>query len=355
VPTNGGAPRGPFALVLQGGGALGAYELGAAERIYGGAGAANGHRATRTSFAPVVISGVSIGAISAALLGRPKGGDPVAALRTFWQEVAVPGSFLPPCTQKLASLFGNAHFFLPRTDYFDFAAWTSFYDTRPLRETLETLVDVDRLGRRGEKPRLIISATDIGTGRINYFDSDQDSLTLDHIVASGSLPPAFPMTMIDGTAYWDGGLFDNTPLGPVLDAMAAAPGGGADACIIVVNLFPNSGAVPRTMPEVGTRMLNLMFANRTEEDLKLLKRFNEVADLLQRLQRELPRDSPIRASKELSTLLARKYLAVPNIIEVTRRPQAEEADGIDFSPEGIEARAADGRREADRALGAHGL
>jgi len=341
------APAGPFALVLQGGGALGAYELGAARRVYAGADKAK-------PFTPDVIAGVSIGAISAALLARPKHGDPLAALEAFWREVALIGWPFPPIVTKFAAVFGNPHFFMPRTDYFDFANWTSLYDNAPLRRTIDKLVDMRALADPAARPRLILSATDIGGGQIEYFDSASKNapLSLEHIMASASLPPFFPMTRIDNRTYWDGGLFDNTPLGPVLDALNELP--GEERCVIVVNLFPNAAPVPFNMREVGRRMLNLLFANRTRQDLKLLKRFNEVAALVWALEQSLPAGSSI-AREELDVLRRRGYIRVPHVIEITRQSSADESEAYDFSREGIEARADQGWRGADEALAAHGL
>ena len=348
-------PAGPFALVLQGGGALGAYELGAMRRLYAGPGAGKTKPPAGPVFEPEVVAGVSIGAITAVLLARPKGGNPLAALEAFWREVAVADWLLPPGFGSFASIFGNQHFFVPRTDYLALPGWTSLYDTGPLRGTLEALVDIEALATTGARPRLIVSATNIESGGIEYFDSDgkEGPLSLDHILASGSLPPSFPMTKIGESTYWDGGLFDNTPLGPVIDALPDGPGN--DRAIIVVNLFPNSAEIPSSMLAVGRRMLNLMFANRTKEDLKLMQRFNEEADLIELLDRTLPQNSPIRRDAAFKGVLKQGYSRVPNIIEITRQTPAGGSDAFNFSPEGIQACAAEGCRDADTQLGAFGL
>lgn len=128
------------ALVLQGGGALGAYELGVARVLY------------NPLHTPDLIAGVSIGAITAALLARPKNGNPFAALEAFWQRVALPADFLLPAFRPYASLFGDRGFFRPRLDLFAFPFWTSFYDTDPLRATLTDLVDLDALADRSARP-----------------------------------------------------------------------------------------------------------------------------------------------------------------------------------------------------------
>src|ERR1700674_3293131 len=229
------------AVVLRGRGAPGAYELGAARALY-----------EDDDLAPDVIAGVSIGAIAAVLLARPaRGLKPLEALEAFWQKVAVPALVLPPPLRQSASVLGNPNFFVPRLDYFALPTWTNIYDTAPLRHTLEQLVDLDALADRNAAPELLVSATDVEEGQIKYFYSREHGLSLDHIVASGSLPPSFPMTVIDGKSYWDGGLFDNTPLGAVLKGLDRAV--GVDRTIYVVNLFPNKAPIPRSMLEVTER------------------------------------------------------------------------------------------------------
>lgn len=328
------------ALVLQGGGALGAYELGAARRLY-----------EDDTFAPDVIAGVSIGAITAVLLARPaRGMKPLEALEAFWQKVAVPGLVLPPPLRQYASVLGNPNFFVPRLDYFSLPTWTNIYDTAPLRHTLAHLVDLDALADQNASPGLLVSATDVEAGQIEYFYSRERRLSLDHIVASGSLPPSFPMTVIDGKSYWDGGLFDNTPLGAVLDRLD--PEVGVERAIYVVNLFPNKAAIPCTMLEVTARTQNLQFANRTAEDVKMLHRIDEVADLMQALE-HLQEGNPLKDSPAYQAVAKRGYVRVPQIISITRPEQIGGLDASDFSPETIRQRAAEGYAQTKQALENH--
>jgi predicted acylesterase/phospholipase RssA len=326
------------ALVLQGGGALGAYELGAARRLY-----------RDEAFAPELIAGVSIGAITAALLARPaRGLKPIQALEAFWDEVAVSDWFVPFLLRPYLSAFGNRHFFVPRTDVADMLNWTSLYDTSPLKRTLAGLLDLEALADPKAQPGLLVSATDVAAGEIAYFFSGEKGLCVDHILASGSLPPSFPMTVVGGTAYWDGGLFDNTPLGAVLDQMSK---GGGDRTIYVVNLFPNKAPLPQTMAEVAERMLNLQFVNRTHQDLSLMRRFDEVARLVERLE-DLGADNPLKGDDAYKAILKRAYVRAPTVVEITRPQQAGEFDGMDFSPEGIKARSDEGYAQTDRELAA---
>jgi NTE family protein len=323
------------ALVLQGGGALGAYELGAARALY-----------ENDQFAPDLIAGVSIGAITAALLARPaRGLKPLQALEAFWERVAMSGSFLP--ASVLATVFGNPRFFVPRHDYFSFASWTYLYDTNPLRQTLSELVDLAALTDRNARPGLLVSATDVEEGQIKYFYSREESLSLDHIVASGSLPPSFPMTSVDGKSYWDGGVFDNTPLGAVLDRLDQTV--GADRTVYVVNLFPNKAPIPGSLIEVAQRVQSLQFANKTAEDLKLLHRFDQVAALMDALE-AVPGGNPLRDNDAYKQVKQQNYIVVPRIVSITRPNHVGTGDGTDFSQETIKKRAEEGYNQTKKAL-----
>jgi hypothetical protein len=133
------------ALVLQGGGALGAYEYGAERALY----------ELVPNFKPDLISGVSIGAITATLLARPKQGlTPLQALKAFWDKVTVHAPFVPPAFRPYEAFFGNSNFFIPRSDFWSWPTWTYFYHTTPLHRTLRDLVDIDALARKGETPEL---------------------------------------------------------------------------------------------------------------------------------------------------------------------------------------------------------
>jgi predicted acylesterase/phospholipase RssA len=325
--------------MFQGGGALGAYELGAARALY-----------RDPLFAPDLVAGVSIGAITAVLLARPKNGmKPLEALEAFWEKVTVAAPGLPSLVRPYASFLGNPHFFTPRHDYFDFFNWTYFYNTEPLRHTLEDLVDLDALADKAAMPRLLVSATDLEEGEIAYFFSDDLDyhLTLDHIMASGSLPPAFNWTTIDDKHYWDGGLFDNTPLGAVVDRLKV--GSDVDRTVYVINLFPNKAKIPTNMFEIAARIKNLQFANKSQEDIKLLHRFNEVAALVEALE-ALPGGNPLQNNDAYKVIKAHGYVRVPRIIAVTPPETPEEFADADFSPEACQRRAKEGERQTMKAL-----
>ena len=325
------------ALVLQGGGALGAFELGVARVLYG-----------ERSYWPDLIAGVSIGAITAVLLARPRNGDPLATLEAFWREVTVAAPWLPAPLAPYASVFGNRHFFTPRTDFWSLPRWTNLYDVAPLRATLARLVDEAALLDAAARPGLLLTATDVAEGEITPFYSGDGGLTLDHVLASGSLPPSFPATQIAGHVYWDGGMFDNTPLGAVLDHLDPSDERLADREIVVVDLFPNAGPVPGNMADVSQRALNLIFANKTASDLRLLRRFNALAGLLGEIRGD-PRWADLAASDAFRAA-DQGYFQVPNIVTIEREEPADAASSGDFSAATIAVRAAEGAVATRKAL-----
>jgi predicted acylesterase/phospholipase RssA len=329
---------GHHGLVLQGGGALGAFELGVARAVY----------AEGSGFRPGVIAGVSIGAITAVLLGRPaKGLTPLQALEAFWERVTV-SQLLPGFMQPYLALLGLPNFYTLNPWW---AFGTNIYSTAPLRATLAELVDVDALADPTARPFLCFTATDIEAGELKPFLSKKGGLTLDHVLASGSLPPSFPATEIEGRSYWDGGVFDNTPLGAVIDHLEP---GDAERAVMVVNLFPNRMPLPQNLADVSQHFLNLLFVNKTASDIKLMKRFNAVADAAIDLAKLAP-DDPVAQLPSVKALLKASYQRVPRILEVTRTTPAEQMEASDFSHAGIERRASAGQALAQQILVAEAL
>jgi predicted acylesterase/phospholipase RssA len=334
-------------LVLQGGGALGAFELGVIEWLLD------------NRISPDVVSGVSIGAINAAVLAGSRLPDPRDELRGLWADLTTPA--LPPpldAANADVSFFGNPGMYAPRLDYLNLWHWTSIYETSPLRGTLERHVNFGKLGPEnfvrpaGERaPRLILSATNLVTGKLDRFDSSEMQLLPEHVAASGSLPPSFPMTTAASPAgrpmpYWDGGLFDNTPLSKVIDALEESP--DPDKTMYVVTLFPSAAPLPRNMPEVITRMMTLAFSNQTEKDLRRAHQTTDIIKLCEELDRLMPAHPELEPLKRHPGYLAVKELAAPiRIVEIVNTDVTAPAD---FSPDAIESRRLRGYAAADAAI-----
>jgi NTE family protein len=320
------------AIALQGGGALGAYAFGALKRIY----------ESERNFQPSAISGVSIGAFTAAIVASHPG-DPIPQLQSFWDDLTVLHSaFLPPAAEKFLAYFGNSAFYWPRLDYFRLPFWTNIYDLSPIKRTLQRYIDFDRIAKREVK--LVVTATNIVSGEIEEFSNDDlaQPITLDHLIASGSLPPSYPAKEIGSHSYWDGGLFDNTPLSALLGHINAAE--AAETRIIVINLFPKEGHVPKNMLEVFDRMTELQFANKTRKDVSLAQKINKLVAIIETLP------GGRAALKGQADDLA-KYKVFEHIIAITNNAQEPVSSSADFSKESIERRIATGYRDAAKVLG----
>lgn len=273
------------ALVLQGGGALGAYEYGVVKALFEEGG-----------FNPDIVCGVSIGAFSAATIAGAKEG-PVKGLEQLWQMFTAENiPFMPHYMQVLATIPFNAGMYYPNMKgMFSPMNQTYMFDTAPLHETLKTIIDFDKLNSE-EAPHVVIGATNIETGMGELFDNRQIPLTDKHIVASGSLPPSFPMVEINGSHYWDGGLFSNTPLKPAIQALEAF-GEEYEKELVMVELFPQEANLPTNMGDVLERTTSLILESKISHDKAQAEKVSDFVDLFDMLKEELPADSPVRGNE----------------------------------------------------------
>ena len=266
-------------LILQGGGAMGAFECGVVKAL------------EERHIRPDIVAGVSIGAFNGAIIaGNP--GHAAAALEAFWDELTVFGPDLgeAPLGDALTSwqtlVFGSPRFFRPRwtlpiwsPDELPYR-WTSLYDTSPMKALLERYVDFSKL--KTSPVRLLVSVVNVETAELEVFDSYCNDLTADHIVASGSLPPGFPWTTINGHHYWDGGILSNSPL-----ELVAERCGAAGKRVFIVDLYASNRALPSNLMEVLARRDEIVYSERVHKDVAtraLTRDFSRlVEDLLQEM------------------------------------------------------------------------
>ncbi len=275
-----------IALVLQGGGALGAYQAGAFEALAAG------------GFCPQWYAGISIGAINAALICGNPSEKRAARLREFWERVtsASPSPFNPisfwgaifaDASANLTATFGAPGFFRPRLPP-PVPNWPypppqlSLYDTDPLRETLTELVDFDLINAK--KNRLSVGAVNLRTGNFQYFDNMTEKLGPEHIMASGALPPGFPPVEINGELYWDGGLVSNTPLQYILDLGEPKE----NLLVFQIDLFAARGPAPSTLLDVAQREKDIRYSSRTRLNTDLLKRAHDLRAAIKKLSGKIP-------------------------------------------------------------------
>ena len=317
-------------LVLQGGGALGAYQAGVFEAL-----AAMNHT-------PDWVAGISIGAINAALIAGNPPERRVERLREFWQGVS---SFpfapsLPPLADgvdgardalnetsaTIAMLFGVAGFFSPRVPAAPFQApgtpaAISYYDTAPLRQSLERLVDFDLLNSGAV--RLSVGAVSVTRGNFCYFDTRDRRLDVRHIMASGALPPGFPPIEIDGEYYWDGGLVSNTPLQYVLDEPGRRP-----RLVFQVDLFAARGEMPATLGEASEREKDIRYSSRTRLNTTFELRRQATVQAAQRLLARLP--ARLRDDPDARLLAAIPCEASVDVVHLIYRSKHYESQSKDY-------------------------
>lgn len=278
--------REPCVLVLQGGGALGAYQAGVYERL------------AAAGLEPGWLAGISIGAINAALIAGNPPALRVQRLRDFWERVGLRGdtwAWLPVelgWSAGYAMAFGVPGFFLPRMTPAALAApgseaALSLYDTAPLKATLAELVDFDRIN--SGPIRLSVGAVEVCTGEPRWFDSAREPLGVEHVLASAALPPGFPPVIIDGIAYWDGGVVSNTPLQFVLEQPL-----DQEILVFAVDLFSAHGPMPRNLAEVAEREKDIRYSSRMRVDTELARRLHHGVTLVQLIHRRKQNDGPTK-------------------------------------------------------------
>ncbi len=313
-------------LVLQGGGALGAYQAGVFESL------------SKVYREPTWVAGISIGAINAALIAGNAASARVGKLREFWDLVssALPAPFLgshlnarhgvneASATQVM--LLGVPGFFKPRFPPAPFQprgslAAISYYDTTPLRETLDRLVDFDRIN--SGSVRLSVGAVNVRTGNFEYFDSTRHAIDARHIMASGALPPGFAPVEIDGEHYWDGGLVSNTPLQYVLDQP-----GKRHRAVFQVDLFAATGALPVTLPEVTEREKDIRFSSRTRMNTTNELDRQVIAQAAQRLIAKLPPEW--RNDPDLRALSRVRCESAVDVVHLIYRSKHYESQSKDY-------------------------
>jgi NTE family protein len=273
-------------LVLQGGGALGAYQAGVYEALQHG-----GHN-------PTWLAGISIGAVNAALIAGNPPERRIDRLREFWEQatssVTIPALFVSEAIRpwfselsaNLIAAMGVPGFFSPRflppiLQPQGTPAAISFYDTAPLRSTLERLVDFDRIN--SDHIRLSVGAVNVTTGNFVYFDSARQRIGPEHVMASGALPPGFPPVEIDGELYWDGGLVSNTPVQYVLDEEQHE-----DLLVFQVDLFSARGEAPRNLIEAAEREKDIRYSSRTRLNTDVSLELHRAKALARKLLARVP-------------------------------------------------------------------
>jgi NTE family protein len=313
-------------LVLQGGGALGAYQAGVFEAL------------CKVYREPTWVAGISIGAINCALIAGNPAHERVAKLREFWDLVSSSTVYplavsdsngregLNEASATQVMLFGVPGFFTPRFPPAPFQPRgtpeaISYYDTSPLVETLERQVDFDLIN--SGSVRLSVGAVNVRTGNFEYFDSARQRIDARHIMASGALPPGFAPVEIDGEHYWDGGLVSNTPLQYVLDQP-----GKRRRVVFQVDLFAATGALPTTLAEVTEREKDIRFSSRTRLNTTNELDRQVIAQAARRLIAKLP--PSLRDDPDVRALARVRRESAVDVVHLIYRSKHYESQSKDY-------------------------
>jgi NTE family protein len=337
---------GQAVLVLQGGGALGAYQVGVYQALH------------EAGIEPDWVIGTSIGAINAAVIAGNRPENRLARLLELWKRFEQgpqlqPFPYWPGFGNGFANfstlLRGIPGFFSPRLP-----AWggvqakvgldaASYYSTAPLRETLAELVDSEILGKQ---LRLTVGAVNVTSGAMRYFDSRDAALGLEEVMASGALPPGFPAIRVDGEAYWDGGLYSNTPIEAVLDDHPRR-----SSLIFGVNVWQPTGLEPESIWQVLGRQKDIQYASRADSHIARQKQIHQLRHVIRELEKNLAPEK----KEQCRDLAAWGCGTVMHVVRLLA-PALDGEDymkDLDFSAVGIrfrrEAGLADARRMIERA------
>lgn len=339
------AAHGQTVLVLQGGGALGAYQVGVYQALH------------EAGVEPDWVVGTSIGAINAALIAGSSRADRLERLRDFWKRVehgrflgsALPSWFSSAARNMLAVTMGIPAFFRPNPAAF-FSPHAplgpeeaGYYSVAPLAETLEELVDFEQINNGSM--RLTVGASNVSTSEMCYFDSRDMPLDIRHIMASGALPPAFPAVRIDGQLYWDGGILSNTPVEVVFDDNPRR-----SSMVFAVHLWNPHGDEPETIWEVMNRQKDVQYSSRSATHIKRQRQLHRMRHIIAELAAIVPPDAaPGNRVAELASYGCTTRMHVIRLL-APALDYEDHAKDVDFSPDGIRQRWEAGYRHTSETL-----
>ena len=323
-----------IALVLQGGGALGAYQAGVYQAMHEG------------GIEPDWVSGVSIGAINAAIIAGNPPHRRLRRLQVFWDRITERKvwPFTPDgdvfrkarnaTSSWLTMLHGQPGFFAPRhtNPWFSLTGAqnaTSYYDSGPLKDTLNDLVDFSLIN--DQATRFAVGAVNVLTGNFAYFDNLHETIEPEHVMASGALPPALPMVKIGTDHFWDGGIVSNTPLQHLLDH-----GDALNALVFQVDLFSARGVLPRDIQDVMARHKDIMYSSRTRYNTDVYRLIHAWKKRLYRALGKVPDDQLSEEERRLKDELA--HLPEVTILHIIYQQKAYEGHAKDYEFSGTSMR-----------------
>jgi NTE family protein len=348
---------GQVVLVLQGGGALGAYQGGIYEALH------------EAGIEPNWVIGTSIGAINAGIIAGNPADKRLDQLRRFWTTMEYKpwwenspylapwlgsGRLLADFTNQSANmmaLFGGvAGYYTPNHAL----TWggakaalgverAALYDTKDLEKTMTALTDPGCLNSKN--PRLTVGTVNVKTGKMHYWDSERMPLALNHVLASAALPPSFPAVRIDGDPYWDGGIYSNTPIEAVFDDNPRR-----DSIIFADQMWHTSGPEPQSLEDVLSRQKDIQFASRDDSHIARQQDLHRLRHVVRELVKLVPEDQRISPEvKQFAAYGCRTFMHVVRLNAPHIEGEGNSRD-IDFTSASIRARWKAGHDDTARAL-----
>lgn len=347
-PSSGSKVFGQTVLVLQGGGALGAYQLGVYQAMH------------EAGIEPDWVVGTSIGAINGAIIAGNQPTKRMSRLHEFWNRVELNkanpfGAFMNLFGNTLINmntvLNGVPGFFAPNPSVMlgqhanVGIERASYYTTDLLRETLNDLIDVEYL--QSKKMRFTVGAVNANTGTMRYFDNFEEVLTIDHVMASGALPPAFPAIRIDGEPYWDGGIYSNTPVEVVLDDNPRR-----DSTIFAVQLWNPHGPEPTSLWQINARQKDIQYSSRANSHIANQQKIHKLRHIIRELTQHIPEKT--RNGSDIKELAAWGCGTTMHVVRMVAPSVVGEdhTKDVDFTGQGIRTRLQAGYADTQRAIAA---
>ena len=333
-------------LVLQGGGALGAYQAGVYQAM------------EEAGLQPEWVIGTSIGAINASLIAGNAPGKRLERLRSFWRGVE--HGFLPSMAAQIP-IFGQQFanwltianglqgFFTPNPLAFASPTWplgserAGYYRTDPLKRSLTDHVDFDLINTGS--CRLTVGAANVRTAKMHYFDSRDMTFDVRHVMASGALPPAFPPVLINDELYWDGGILSNTPVEAVFDDHPRR-----NSLVFAVHIWNPDGGEPDTLWKVLSRQKDLQYASRAKTHIMRQQQLHRLRHIISELSKRLPEEE--KRNNLVREMMCYGCPTRMHVVRLLAPPFAGEdhSKDIDFSARTIRTRWQAGYEETLRVL-----
>jgi NTE family protein len=323
VPSEHRLLPGQVVLVLQGGGAPGCYQAGVYQAMH------------EAGIEPDWVIGTSIGAINGAIIAGNKIGDRLDQLHKFWSSLE--GWFAGPWGSLTTLLAGVPGFFAPNPA----VAWgletkvgierAALYSIDPLKKLLPKLVDFDLIN--SGKPRFTVGLVNVRSGQMRYFDNREGAIGLDHVLGSSAIPPSFPAVRLDGEAYWDGGIYSNTPVEVVFDDNPRR-----SSVVFAVQIWHTQSAEPDSIAQVFMRQKDILFGSRSRSHIARHAQLHRMRQVVRELYKMLPEER--RNTPEAKALAAYGCATFMHLLEINARPIDGESNmrDFDFSKAAINAR-----------------